>query len=47
VEELFPEENYPYLLIDSNKKSLLKKMQVRTNILPDENGAIKPICFFE
>lgn len=47
IESLFPEENYPYILIDSDKKSLLKKCPIRSRIFPmDPDNEVRPLCFF-
>jgi len=46
LEEFFPEDNYPYILIDSNPESSMKKLAYRSNILPGPDKKIRPICFF-
>jgi len=46
LEQLFPDDNYKYILIDGEPKSLMKRFRVRTHIFPDSNGKIEPICFF-
>lgn len=46
LEEIYPNDNFSYILIDSNAVSPLKKFQIRTRILPDTDGKIRPVCFF-
>jgi hypothetical protein len=46
LEQFFPNENYLYILIDSSKQSLLKKLPFRSKIFPDSDGIIRQVCFF-
>jgi adenosyl cobinamide kinase/adenosyl cobinamide phosphate guanylyltransferase len=46
LEEFYPKDNFSYILIDSNAVSPLKKFQVRSKILPESDGKIRPVCFF-
>lgn len=41
----FPENLFPYLLIDGSTHSGMKDLRVRSNIFPMEDGKIRPLCF--
>ena len=45
LEQFCPKAKYPVLLLDSHPLSPLKKFPVRGNILPEEDGKIRPILF--
>ena len=45
LEQKFPSDLH-YLLIDTNPRSAMKQMVVRSRIFPNSSNQIKPICFF-
>jgi len=45
LEQRFPSDLH-YLLIDTNPRSAMKQMVVRSQIFPNESNEIIPICFF-
>lgn len=47
LKEHFPDEKYPYIVIDSQIRSGNELTRIRSKILPNENGQIQPICFFK
>jgi hypothetical protein len=46
LEELFPSDDYKYILIDGEPKSKMKKLRIRTHIFPNNNNVIEPVVFF-
>lgn len=46
LEQYFPEDQHSYILIDSHYQSPLKKLNVRSKVLPSSDNKIRPICFF-
>jgi hypothetical protein len=47
LEHYFPDDDFLYILIDSKKKSPMKKLRIRSKVLPGPDGKIRPICFLE
>lgn len=45
LEQKFPTD-LQYLLIDTNPRSPMKQMVIRSKIFPNSSNEIKPICFF-
>jgi hypothetical protein len=46
LDSMFPSDSYKYILVDGNAQSPMKRLKIRTNIFPNSEGAIEPICFF-
>lgn len=46
LDQLFPADDYKYILIDGEPKSKMKKLRIRTHIFPNNDNVIEPICFF-
>jgi len=46
LEKLFPDDNFKYLVIDSEPQSIMKNLYIRTHVFPDKDGLITPLCFF-
>jgi hypothetical protein len=46
LDQLFPSDDYKYILIDGEPKSKMKKLRIRTHIFPNAENVIEPICFF-
>ena len=47
LKEHFPQEKYPYVVIDSQFRSGNSHTRIRSKILPNKDGLIQPICFFK
>lgn len=47
LKEHFPDEKYPYIMIDSQFRSGNSHSRIRSRIIPNKNGIIQPICFFK
>ncbi|MDP2788900.1 MAG: hypothetical protein Q8O46_02505, partial [bacterium] len=45
LEKYFPEDRYAYVVIDCQKKSGLYKLPYRSNVFPNSQDKIEPICF--
>lgn len=45
LDELYPLDKYKYILIDQENKSEMRRLPYRSDIFPNENGVIEPICF--
>jgi len=46
LDKLFPTTRHKYILIDGEPESPMKDLRIRSNIFPNSNGRIEPICFF-
>lgn len=46
LEEWDPDNTFNYVLIDANPQSCMRKLNVRSNIFPEKDGEIRPLCFF-
>jgi len=47
LRHFFPEEKYPYILIDGSASKKMNDIMFRSHIFPDESNDIQPICFFQ
>jgi hypothetical protein len=47
LKAFFPEERYPYVVVDASYRSDNDLMRVRSNIFPNKYGKILPLCFFK
>lgn len=46
LEKFEPNNTFNYILIDANPQSVMRKLNVRSNIFPDQDGVVRPLCFF-
>jgi len=46
IEKLIPDSRFNYVLIDGEPSSKMKNLRIRTNIFPNSNKKIEPLCFF-
>ena len=46
LRHFFPQEKFPYILIDGNSNKNMNGIMFRSRIFPDQANDIKPICFF-
>lgn len=41
----YPDDIYPYILVDGAVHTGMKELRCRSNIFPMDDGKIRPICF--
>lgn len=46
LEQYDPHNTFNYVLVDGNPQSVMRKLNVRSNIFPEKDGIIRPLCFF-
>ena len=46
LEKTYPYDNFKYIVIDSEPKSVMKSLHIRTHVFPNNDGSITPLCFF-
>jgi len=46
LEEIDPSNSFNYILVDGHTGSAMRKLNVRSNIFPEADGEIRPLCFF-
>jgi len=46
LEQYDQSNKFPYVFVDAHSLSSMKQLNVRSNIFPDKDGIITPLCFF-